>query len=75
MMMERFKITKTGVVNVGETGVEFNARDFARSLENIGRNIRTRTVSGYVVDGVEVNVGELEEYVRDNGGENIEVIY
>ena len=64
-----------GVVNVGETGVEFNARDFARSLENIGRNIRARTVSGYVVDGVEVNVGELEEYVRDNGGENIEVIY
>lgn len=64
-----------GVVNVGETGVEFNARDFARSLENIGRNIRIRTVSGYVVDGVEVNVGELEEYVRDNDGENIEVIY
>lgn len=66
---------ETGVINVGETGVEFNARDFARSLENIGRNIRTRTVSGYVVDGVGVNVGELEEYVRDNGGENIEVIY
>ena len=60
---------------MGETGVEFNARDFARSLENIGRNIRTRTVSGYIVDGVEVNVGELERYVKDFGGKEIEVIY
>ena len=58
-----------------ETGVEFNARDFARSLENIGRNIRTRTVSGYVVDGVEVNIGELERYVKDFGGKEIKVIY
>lgn len=60
---------------IKETGVEFNARDFARSLENIGRNIRTKTVSGYVVDGVGVNVGELERYVKNYGGKEIEVIY
>lgn len=60
---------------MGETGVEFNARDFARSLEDIGRRANSQIVNGYLVDGVEVSVGELEEYVRDNGGENIEVIY
>ena len=73
--MEQFKITKTGVVNVGGTGVEFNARDFARSLEDIGRRANAQTVSGYLVDGEFVYVGSLEEYISTNGANEIEVVY
>ena len=60
---------------VKETGVEFNARDFARSLEDIGRKANAKTVSGYLVDGEFVYVGSLEEYISTNGGKEIEVVY
>lgn len=58
-----------------ETGVKFNAREFADALENIGRKANAQMVNGYIVDGKEVGVGELETYIRTNGGESIEVIY
>lgn len=60
---------------VKETGVEFNATDFARSLENIGRRANSKIVSGYLVDGEFVSVGSLEEYIGANRADEIEVCY
>ena len=60
---------------IKETGVRFNAREFARSLEDIGRKANAKTVSGYLVDGDFVCVGSLEEYISANGGKEIEVVY